>query len=119
MAASVCFASSDAQLGTWKLNPAKSKIDEGIPKNDTVTYAAAGDSVKVSIEGTAVYGTPTHSEWTGKFDGKDYPVTGNPTEETRSYKKIDDHTLQFASKRNSTVVLTGRIVVRPMARLAL
>ena len=111
MAASVCFASSDAQLGTWKLNPAKSKIDEGIPKNDTVTYAAAGDSVKVSIEGTAVYGTPTHSEWTGKFDGKDYPVTGNPTEETRSYKKIDDHTLQFASKRNSTVVLTGRIVV--------
>ena len=58
-----------------------------------------------------MYGTPTHSEWTGKFDGKDYPVTGNPTEETRSYKKIDDHTLQFASKRNGTVVLTGRIVV--------
>jgi len=111
IAASVCFAGSNAQMGTWKLNQAKSKIDEGIPKNDTVTYAAAGDSIKVTIEGTAVYGTPTHSEWTGKFDGKDYPVTGSPTEETRSYKQIDDHTLQFVSKRGSTVVLSGRIVV--------
>jgi hypothetical protein len=111
MAASMCFASSDAQMGTWKLNEAKSKLGAGIPKNNTVTYEATGDSVKVSIDGTAPEGTPTHSEWTGKFDGKDYPSTGNPREDTRSYKPLDDHTLQFASKKDGKVVLLGRVVV--------
>ena len=111
MATSMCFASSDAEMGTWKLNPAKSKLGAGVPKNDTVTYEAAGDSVKVTIDGTAPDGTPTHSEWTGKFDGKDYPSTGNPGEDTRSYKQLDDRTLQFASKKGGKVVLAGRIAV--------
>ena len=47
----VCFA-ADAFLGTWKLNEAKSKIGAGSPKNVTVVYAAAGDSVKVTVDGT-------------------------------------------------------------------
>jgi FlaG/FlaF family flagellin (archaellin) len=111
MAASMCFAGSDAQMGTWKLNEANSKIGGGVPMNNTVTYDAAGDNVKVTIDGTAPDGTPTHSEWTGKFDGKDYPSTGNPGEDARSYKRLDDHTLQFASKKGSKVVLAGRIVV--------
>jgi hypothetical protein len=111
IAVSVCFASSDVEMGTWKLNEAKSKLGAGVPKNNTVTYEAAGDSVKVTIDGTAPDGTPTHSEWTGKFDGKDYPSTGNPNEDVRSYKQVDDHTLQFASKKGGKVVLSGRIVV--------
>ncbi|HXY08915.1 MAG TPA: hypothetical protein VEI52_13825 [Terriglobales bacterium] len=111
MATCACFASSDAQMGTWKLNEAKSKLGAGVPKNNTVTYEAAGDSVKVTIDGTAADGSPTHNEWTGKFDGKDYPSTGNPSEDMRSYKQLDDHTLQFASKKGGKVVLAGRIVV--------
>jgi len=111
VAASVCFASSDAQMGTWKLNQAKSKLGAGVPINNTVTYEAAGDSVKVSIDGTAPDGSPTHSEWTGKFDGKDYPSNGNPAEDMRSYKQLDDRTLQFASKKGGKVVLAGRVVV--------
>jgi hypothetical protein len=31
--------------------------------------------------------------WTGKFDGKDDPVTGDPNSDTRSLTKIDDRTL--------------------------
>lgn len=111
IAAAVCLASSEAQMGTWKLNEAKSKIGSGAPKNNTVIYEAAGDSVKVTIEGTAPDGTPTHSEWTGKFDGKEYPSTGNPNEDMRSLKQLDDHTLQVVSKKGGKVVLTGRVVV--------
>ena len=33
---------------------------------------------------------PTHNEWTGKFDGKDYPVIGDPNSDVRSYTKIGD-----------------------------
>lgn len=91
LVAVACFASSDSATGTWKLNESKSKIPAGAPKNNTVVYEAAGDSVKVTIDGTAPDGTPTHSEWTGKFDGKDYPSTGNPNEDMRSVKQIDDH----------------------------
>src|SRR5882672_7168173 len=73
----VCFA-ADAFMGTWKLNEAKSKIAAGSPKNTTVIYEAAGDSVQVTTDGTDGDGKPSHSEWTGKYDGKDYPVTGDP-----------------------------------------
>ena len=108
--AGVSFA-SDAQMGTWKLNEAKSKIAAGAPKNNTVVYEAAGDSVKVTLDGTAADGTPTHSEWTGKFDGKDYPSTGNPNEDMRSAKQIDDRTLHVVSKKGGKVVLTAHVVL--------
>ena len=110
LAGAVCFA-SDIQMGTWKLNEAKSKIAAGAPKNSTVVYEAAGDSIKVTIDGTAPDGTATHSEWTGKFDGKDYPSTGNPNEDMRSVKQIDDHTLHVTSKKGGKVVLTAHVVV--------
>ncbi len=110
LAAAVCFA-EDAQLGTWKLNEAKSKLTAGVPHNNTVVYEAAGDSIKVTIDGTDSDGKPTHSEWTGMVDGKDYPVTGDATSDTRSYKKIDDHTLTFAGKKGEKVTISGRVVV--------
>jgi hypothetical protein len=71
----VCLAADDAFMGTWKLNEAKSKISLGTLRTTTVVYEAAGDNVKVTTDGTDGDGKPTHSEWTGKFDGKDYPVT--------------------------------------------
>jgi hypothetical protein len=106
----VCLA-SDIQMGTWKLNEAKSKIAAGTAKNSTVVYEATGDSIKVTIDGSAPDGTATHSEWTGKFDGKDYPSTGNSNEDMRSVKQIDDHTLHVTSKKGGKVVLTAHVVV--------
>jgi hypothetical protein len=108
--AAVCFA-SDIQTGTWKLNEAKSKIAPGQPKNSTVVYEATGDSVKVTVDGTDKDGKPAHNEWAGKVDGKDYPVTGDPNSDTRSLKKVDDHTLQITAKKGEKVTITGRIVV--------
>ena len=108
--AAVCFA-DDPQMGTWKLNEAKSKIGAGSPKLTTVVYEAAGDSVKVTVDGTDGDGKPLHSEWTGKYDGKDYAVTGDPSSDTRSYKKVNDHTLAFISKKGDKVTFSGRGVV--------
>jgi hypothetical protein len=102
---------SDQNMGTWKLNQAKSKIPPGATKNNTVVYEAAGDNVKVTVDGTDGSGKPTHNEWTGKFDGKDYPLTGDPTADTRSYKKIDDRTLTLTNKKDGKVTITGRIVI--------
>src|SRR6201997_2653638 len=92
VAAAICLAADDVQIGTWKLNEAKSKIGAGAPKNTTVVYEAAGDNVKVTVDGVDADGKPSHNEWVGKFDGKDYPLTGDSTSDTRSYKRIDAHT---------------------------
>jgi len=108
--AAVCFA-ADLHMGTWKLNEAKSKIGAGSPKNTTVVYEAAGDSVKVTVDGTDSDGKPVHNEWTGKFDGKDYPVTGDPNSDTRSYTKVNERTLTTANKKNGKVTVTGQIIV--------
>src|SRR5215468_5796911 len=87
--ATLTFAQSP-QMGTWKLNEAKSKIPAGTPKNTTVVYEAAGDNVKVSTDGTGRDGKPAHTEWTGKFDGKDYPLTGDSSADSRAYTKVND-----------------------------
>jgi hypothetical protein len=98
-------------MGTWKLNEAKSKFSPGATKNNTVVYEAAGDSVKVTVDGVDGNGNAIHSEWTGKFDGKLYPVTGDPTSDMRSYRKINNRTLALTNKKDGKVTLTGRIVV--------
>ena len=110
LAGAVCFA-ADPQMGTWKLNEAKSKFTPGTTKNTMVVYEAASNEVKVTVDGVDARGKPTHNEWTGKFDGKNCPVTGDPTSEARSYKKIDDRTLELTIWNHGRVMATGRIVV--------
>ena len=110
IAVAVCFA-SDVLIGTWKLNEAKSKFAPGSSKNTTVVYEAVGDNVKVTVDGTDGAGKPTHNEWTGKYDGKDYPVTGDPTSDARSLKKLDDHTLELTVKKDGKATINGQIVV--------
>ena len=83
----------------------------GTPKNDTVVYEAAGDSVKVTVEGTDGAGKPARNEWTGKYDGKNYPVTGDPSADERSYTRVDDRTLTFTSRLAGKETVTGRIAV--------
>ena len=107
---SLCLA-ADVQTGKWKLNEAKSKFNPGTGKNLMVVYAVAGDSMKVIVDGVDKDGKAVHSEWTGKFDGKDYPVTGATNEDTRSYAKVDDHTLDFAGKKDGKAGANGRVVV--------
>ena len=107
----IAFA-ADPQMGTWKLDKSESKFNPGATKNHTVVYApAAGDMVKVTVDGTDKDGKATHSEWTGKFDGKDYPVTGDPNTDSRSYIASGKHSMSMTIKKGGKVVATGKITV--------
>jgi len=107
----MCFAAAaNPAIGTWKLNEAKSKLTPGFPKNLTVKYEVVGDQINATVDGVDGMGKPTHNEWTGKFDGKDYPVTGDPTSDMRSYKVVDDHTVALTVKKGGKVTITGTIV---------
>ena len=110
LSAVVCSAQSP-HMGTWKLNEAKSHFAKGASKNNTVVYEAAGDQIKVTVDGMDGSGAATHNEWTGKFNGKNYAITGSPTGDMRSYTRVNSRTLKFRERKNAKVVLTGIISV--------
>jgi hypothetical protein len=110
IAVAVSFA-GNPNIGVWKLNEAKSKFPANAVKNNTVAYEADGDSIKVTVDGVDAAGKPIHNEWTGKFDGKQYPLTGDHTADTRSYKMVDEHTTELTNKKDGKVTLSGRIVI--------
>ena len=109
-AGTLCFGS--AFDGTWKLNHKKSHMMRGMGHNETVKYEMAFPfQTKVTVDGVDGKGKPTHSEWTGMFNGTDYTLTGDPEADTRSYNKVDDHTLNFWQKKGGKVTTSGKIVV--------
>jgi len=69
------------------------------------------DNVKVTVDGTEADCKPAHIEGMGQFDRKDYSVTGDPNTDTRSCRKVNDHTLTFTNKKGDQVTMSGRGVV--------
>ena len=109
---SLCFGS--AFDGTWKLNAKKSHVGKGMGRNNTVTYTMAFPfRTKCTVDGVDAKGKPTHNEWVGTFDGRDYAINGDPEADTRSYSKVDDHTMNFWQKKGGKVTMSGKIVVSP------
>ena len=109
--AAVCFASSNPTVGTWKLNESKSKFGDGTGKSTMVVWEKAGDQQKCTVDGTDGDGKKVHTVWTGKLDGKDYPITGDATSDTRSFKLNGEHKIDMVSKKDGKEVGDGTIVV--------
>ena len=112
-----CFAvngafAADVFSGNWKVNIAKSKYDPGPPpKGPNYSKLEAIDGgLKFTNDGVNAEGKPTHSEWSGKFDGKDNPVKGDAARDTAALKKIDDHTFEITNKKDGKVVGVIRAV---------
>jgi hypothetical protein len=94
--------------GTWKLNSAKSKFSPGPPpKSMTVTYTPEGDGMKIVVDVTPAEGAAQHWEMTAKYDGKDYPVSGNPNADMASFKLVNDRTGESTFKKDGKVTATN------------
>jgi lipopolysaccharide export LptBFGC system permease protein LptF len=105
-----CFA-ANPQMGTWKLNEAKSKLEPGMGKNTTVIYAEQKDKIKITVEGVDKDGKPRHGVWIGKFDGKAYPSKGNMTWDAAAYTVVNDRTNDITAMKDGKVMWTGRVEV--------
>ena len=113
LAAGALYA-ADPMEGTWKLNESKSKLTRGTTKNTKVVYDSkrlGRGRWEITTDGVDADGKSAHSEWKGKFDGKDYEVTGDPNSDMRSYTKVNDQTLNMIAKKSGKITATGRIVV--------
>ena len=109
-AATACLA-ANPQMGTWKLNQAKSKMPAGMGKNTTVVYAEQGDKIKVTVEGVDKDGKPTRGVWVGKWDGKAYPTKGNAAWNAVSYIVVNDRTNKITTWKDGKMVWSGTITV--------
>lgn len=103
----------DAWIGTWKLNPAKSKFSPGpAPKGQTVTFSAVEDGkTKVTVDTTDADGKFTRSAYVSMFDGKDVRWSGNPTADTAAAKKIDEFSYENQSKKGGKPTLLAKVTV--------
>ena len=114
LAGAVIAQAPDPHIGVWKLNPAKSKYDPGpTPKSGTATWEVVAAGIKVTTDGIAADGTPTHWESTTKYDGKDSPITGNPYGDTIARTRIDARTIRSVMKKGGKVTVTQNSVVAP------
>ena len=109
MALTTVVIAADNNVGTWKLNLAKSKYRPGpAPKSQTLKIEAWGDDgLKYVADGVGADGKPTHAEFQAKYDGKDYPFKGNPDADMLSYKRIDANTLEATTTlkgKNTTAI---------------
>jgi hypothetical protein len=99
---------TDSQVGSWKLNVAKSKYSPGpAPKSATTKIEAAGAGTKVIVDQTLSDGTTRHYEFTANYDGKDSPVVGNnPDADMVARTRINKNTIQTISKKGGKVTTT-------------
>lgn len=111
-ASQLSLAAENPLMGTWKLNESKSKYASDSGKNTTVTYTAAkGDMIKCTADGVDKDGKPIHWTWTGKFDGKPYPIKGSPAFDTLAYHSMNERTNETTATKNGKVVMTAVIAV--------
>jgi hypothetical protein len=112
-AMTVASLAASPQMGTWKLNEPKSKIPAGMGKNNRVTYVEQKDKIKITVDGVDKNGKPTHSVWIGKFDGKAYPLKGNPLSNAIAYRTVNDRTNDITALKDGKVMWSGKITVAP------
>jgi hypothetical protein len=107
------WAADDPLMGAWNLNLKKSKYNPGpAPKSATYIYQPKGaDGVIFISDGVGAQGNATHVEYTATYDEKDCPVTGDPSRDAVSIKRIDPYTFEETSKKGGAVTSTLQFVV--------
>ena len=103
-------AQGDPVSGTWKLNLEKSTFHfSRAPRSLVHTYEPFGtDGVKASADVVDADGKKIHFTYSLKFDGKFYPVTGDPARDMTALERIDDYTGKGANMKDGKVINTSR-----------
>ena len=101
-------AADDPMMGTWKLNPAKSKLPPERQRNIVRKHEPIPGGIRVSWEGIDANGRPTRWGFTAKFDGRDYPSTGESVFDTLSMERPDPYTIVGRSKKDGMLAVEFR-----------
>ena len=106
------FAQTDVHLGKWSLSVGKSVYQPGPPPRDQIRiYSRDGVGLKAVIETVQPLGAKTRVEYTARFDGQDYPISGNSEVDTIALTRVDEWTFDAILKRRGKVMTTIRNTV--------
>ena len=96
-------------FGTWSLNLEKAES----PRYRRVIARIEPweDGLRVTYDMVGIRGGVTHTEWAGKFDGKDYPMQGVDYVMTNAYRRIDNQTYEILIKLDGVLTATARVAV--------
>ena len=118
IASGLLLAQANLEVGTWKLNVAKSKSTPAglVPRSGTAITQPQATGVKVSMDGVAFDGSRIAYSYSTNYDGKDSAISwlgspDGPVPDTVAVKRIDANTTTAALKIAGEVVLTSRTVV--------
>jgi hypothetical protein len=93
-------ADTDPVVGTWQLNPSKSKFTAGPAlKSQTRTYSQSGDKITLVITTVGQDGKEVTTHTTYLLNGNDFPVTGTPDYDSLSAKQVNRNTAEFTLKK--------------------
>jgi hypothetical protein len=99
-------------VGKWTLDVAASHYTGApAPKSQTLTFEATAGGIKLTSHGVAADGTPLHSSYESKFDGKDVPWEGNPDADTATPLRIDDNNDTNMWKKGGKDVVDSKVTV--------
>jgi hypothetical protein len=85
-------AGSHALSGSWQVQENGNSLSADLL---TVTFAQMPDGLKMN--------TPTGQSYDAKFDGKDYPMAGDPGKTMVALKRVDAKTIQETDSRGGKV----------------
>lgn len=113
LAAAVAPAQApDPGMGTWNLNPAKSKYNPGpAHKSVRTKFEPAGKGVKNTTEFVAGDGSQGMVAYIANYDGRDAPLRGSPTADSVSLVRKDPMTVVRTDKKEGKLVQTMTRVV--------
>ncbi len=106
----IAFAAENPFVGTWKMNPAKSKFSGPATKSFTAKMEAQENGIKCVQDVVGADGKAFQRIWAAKYDGKDYPVTA-PDEDAISITKPNANTTIWLVKKGGKEVGSGKGVV--------
>jgi hypothetical protein len=103
---------TDPANGTWELNLAKSKYaSTPAPQSETRTIEVVGDRITFTSRAIDAAGKTIVTQFTANYDGKEYPLKGNPNYDSISLKKIDQLTIESVTSKAGKVVARNRRTV--------
>ena len=94
-------AGAHAMSGSWRFDKVNTLSDNGL----TITYQGTENGLKMM--------DPNGASYDAKFDGKQYPVEGDPGKTMVSLKRIGDDAIEETDHRNGKVVSVMRLTVSP------
>jgi hypothetical protein len=104
------FQTQEPLFGIWHLDSASGP---SAYSRVTCKIEPWQDGLRVIYDMVGTRGGVTHWEWTGKLDGKDYPLQGVEEVITNAYSRIDDRTYSVLFKIDGKLATTSKIAISP------